>query len=396
MCDIVAHSPFLFGEHVAESSPESESYALSSNVIGAVRKWSDKGQTDENLENEFTNYRKYILRKWIFMLICTIVIIAVAGYAIVVGSYNISYSESYQIIWNYITGHGDGSVKEYIVVNLRTPRIAVAIIGGAGLAVAGVVMQSTLLNPLADPYTTGISSGASFGAALAITGAITILNNNYGIVVNAFIFSLIPVFAIIAISRIKQTSPTVMIMAGIAIMYIFNALTTVIKLWANPNDLQTLYEWQVGTVSRTSWEEIPLMLAITLAGIIFMQLTSRKLNVLATGEDSANALGVDANKLRTINLLVVSLVTASIVSFTGLIGFVGLVAPHIARIFVGSDNRYLLPCSAFLGAALLVLSDLVGRIVIYPSTLQAGVIMSFLGGPMFLWLIMRRRSQVWA
>ncbi len=381
---------------MAESSPESESYALSSNVIGAVRKWSDKGQADENLENEFTNYRKYILRKWIFMLICTIVIIAVAGYAIVVGSYNISYSESYQIIWNYITGHGDGSVKEYIVVNLRTPRIAVAIIGGAGLAVAGVVMQSTLLNPLADPYTTGISSGASFGAALAITGAITILNNNYGIVVNAFIFSLIPVFAIIAISRIKQTSPTVMIMAGIAIMYIFNALTTVIKLWANPNDLQTLYEWQVGTVSRTSWEEIPLMLAITLAGIIFMQLTSRKLNVLATGEDSANALGVDANKLRTINLLVVSLVTASIVSFTGLIGFVGLVAPHIARIFVGSDNRYLLPCSAFLGAALLVLSDLVGRIVIYPSTLQAGVIMSFLGGPMFLWLIMRRRSQVWA
>ena len=276
------------------------------------------------------------------------------------------------------------------------PRIAVGIIAGAGLAVAGVVMQSTLLNPLADPYTTGISSGASFGATIAMTMGVTVATGQYAIVLNAFIFSLVPMFVIMAVAKIKNSSPTVMIMAGIAVMYIFNACTTVMMLWANPNDLQAVYEWQVGSVSRVTWDQVPIMFVVVLIGIIVMQLLSKKLNVLATGEDSANALGVNATQLRMINLLVVSLVSASIVSFTGLIGFVGLVSPHIARIFIGSDNRYLIPCSAVLGSAFIVGADLVGRVIVAPATLQVGVVMAFLGGPMFLWLIMRKKSQVWA
>ncbi len=375
---------------------ESNECGLSRGVVEAVHRWTREEVNEQAFNSTVETYHRSIFKKWIFMAVCALVIIFVAGYAITLGAYNIGYLESYEILWNHLMGNIGDTTKDYIVVDLRTPRIAVAIIGGAGLAVAGVVMQSTLLNPLADSYTTGISSGASFGASVALVGGITILDNQYGLIVNAFIFALIPMFAIIAVSKIKNTSPTVMIMAGIAIMYIFNACTTVLKLWANPNDLQELYEWQVGSVSRTGWDGVPLMFIVVFAGIVFMQITSRKLNVLATGEDSANALGVDASKLRTINLLVVSLVAAAVVAFTGLIGFVGLVAPHIARIFVGSDNRYLIPCSAFLGAALLVLSDLVGRVVIYPSTIQAGVIMAFLGGPMFLWLVMRRKSQVWA
>ncbi len=361
-----------------------------------MKKWNSKETDTEGFQQTASRYHRFILIKWIFMAVCAAIIMIVAGFAITIGAYDIGFLESYEIIIDHILGNVSDTTKDFVVMDLRTPRIVVAIIGGAGLAASGVVMQSTLLNPLADPYTAGISSGASFGATIALVGGITILSNEYGLIFNAFVFSLIPMFAIITVSKIKNTSPTVMIMAGIAIMYIFNAMTTVLKLWANPNNLQELLEWQVGSVSRTGWDGIPIMLTVTFVGILAMQFMSRKLNVLATGEDSANSLGIDANRLRIINLLIVSVVTAAIVSFTGLIGFVGLVAPHIARIFVGSDNRYLLPCSAFLGAALLVVSDVVGRIIIYPSTLQAGVIMSFLGGPMFLWLIMRRNSRIWS
>ncbi len=384
------------GERMTANEDRLEPCRLSASVVGSVTRWSKKDVDVSRFKEAVSKYHRYIVIKWLFMAICSVIIFLVAGYAITIGSYDIRFFECYQVLWDHITGNVGDTMRDYIVVQLRTPRIVVAIIAGAGLAVAGVVMQSTLLNPLADPYTAGISSGASFGATIALVGGITILSNDYGLIVNAFVFSLIPTFVIIFVSKIKNTSPTVMVMAGIAIMYIFNACTTVLKLWANPNTLQELYEWQVGSVSRTGWDGIPIMLAITLAGIIVMQFLSRKLNVLATGEDSANSLGIDANRLRIINLLIVSLVTASIVSFTGLIGFVGLVAPHVARIFVGADNRYLLPCSAFLGATLLLVSDLVGRVIIYPSTIQAGVIMSFLGGPMFLWLIMRRKSKIWS
>lgn len=377
------------------STEEFNTAPISDTVLSAVRRWSDFDSTSEEMGRSFEDYHRYLVRKVVFIMICLLTIFVVAGLAITVGSYNITFTEAYRILWEHLTNDVQDTTKDYIVVDLRAPRIVVGIITGAGLAVAGVVMQSTLLNPLADPYTTGISSGASFGATLAFTAGASITTGQFAIVVNAFVFALIPMAMILGVSKIKNSSPTMMIMAGIAVMYIFNALTTVLKLWADPNSLSQLYEWQVGSVSMTSWDEVPIMIVVTLAGIISMQIVSRKLNVLATGEESANALGLNAGQMRMLCLLIVSLMTATIVSFTGLIGFVGLVAPHIARIFVGADNRYLIPASASLGAALLVVADLVGRIIVQPATLQAGVMMAFLGGPMFLWLIMRRQSRVW-
>jgi iron complex transport system permease protein len=257
-------------------------------------------------------------------------------------------------------------------------------------------MQSTLMNPLADPYTTGVSSGASFGATLAITMGATVGSlGNYGLIVNAFIFSLIPTLLIVSVAKMKNASPTVMIMAGIAVMYIFNALTTVMMLWANPNDMAEVYRWQVGSLTKGSWSHIPIVLAVVAAGIVVIQLLSRKLNVLSTGDDNANSMGVDASRLRTVNLVIVSLVAAAVVSFTGLIGFVGLVSPHMVRMVIGPDNRYLVIGSAAFGAAMLILADLVGRTIIAPAVLEVGVITAFLGGPVFLWLMMKRNSEIW-
>lgn len=369
---------------------------ISSKVVDAVAEWYSESPPSGESSDVFEGYRRLQSLKWLFIIGCIVVTVVVSAYAITVGSYDYSIMDVYRTVFNHITGNIEDADMDYIVVTLRSPRVAVAIIAGMGLAVAGVVMQSTLLNPLADPYTTGISSGASFGATMAMTLGITVASGQYAIILNAFLFSLIPMAAIITVARLRHASPTTMIMAGIAIMYIFNACTTVMMLWADPNDLQSVYEWQVGSVSKNKWPEIPMMLVITVAGVIAMQILSRKLNVLSTGDESAKSLGLDVDKMRTLNLVIISFMSAAIVSLTGLIGFVGLVAPHVARLFVGPDNRFLIPASAALGAALLVCADLVGRVVIAPAVLPVGVIMAFIGGPMFLWLMLRKNSRVWS
>ena len=368
---------------------------ISSKVTDAAGLWFSNASGGV-ASDTFEDYRKYQSRKWVFIAVCMVVTVIVAALAITYGAYDLSIIDVYSIIFDHITGNIQDTDMDYVVVTLRSPRVVVAIIAGVALAIAGVVMQSTLLNPLADPYTTGISSGASFGATMAMTLGLTVASGQYAIVLNAFIFSLIPMFAILGVARLKHASPTTMIMAGIAIMYVFNACTTVMMLWADPNDMDAVYEWQVGSVSKNKWTEIPLMLVVTVIGTVMMQILSRKLNVLATGDDSARSLGMNVDQMRTLNLLVVSLMTAAIVSFTGMIGFVGLVAPHIARLFVGPDNRFLIPASAALGAALLVCADLLGRIVIAPAVLPVGVVMSFIGGPMFLWLMLRKKSRMWS
>ena len=364
-------------------------------VSHKVTRWLSEDADIEQQEASFLDYKRYVARKWVFMAICVVVIVLVTGYAVTYGTYDIGFLESYQIIWDHITGNITDTMKDHIIVNLRMPRVVVGIAAGAGLAVAGAVMQSTLMNPLADSYTTGVSSGASFGATLAMTMGMTAASGSQAIVINAFLFALIPTAMIISTSKMKNTSPTVMIMAGIAIMYIFNALTTVLKLWADESTLAEVYHWQVGSLAGTSWSEVPIMIVAVLAGTIAVQLLSRKLNVLATGDETARALGIDASKMRTILLAIVALMSAAVVSFTGLIGFVGLVTPHVVRIFIGADNRYLIPASAIAGSALLVSADLLGRAILSPIVLQVGVVMAFMGGPMFLWLLMRKNTRVW-
>ena len=195
--------------------------------------------------------------------------------------------------------------------------------------------------------------------------------------------------------RKKRASPTTIILAGIAIMYIFNAMTTLLMLMADPNDLADVYSWQVGSLGITTWSDIPIMAIVSFAGFIVLWSLSGKINVLASGDENAKSLGVDADKLRILSLGVVSLVAAAIVSFTGIIGFVGLVCPHVARMFIGSDNRYLLPASAAFGVVMLLVADLIGRVIIAPAVLQVGVITAFIGGPMLIYLLMKQKKEAW-
>lgn len=346
-----------------------------------------------------TSHRTSVVRRILLIAACAVICFVTAGVAIVTGEYDIGFFESYRILLDHIMGNIGADrvsmIKNFIVWDLRLPAIIVAILAGIGLATSGAAMQSTLRNPLADPYTTGISSGAAFGATIAIVYFGGVATGNATTVAFAFFFALIPTALIVSLSVTKKVSPVSMIMAGIAVMYIFNAITTMIKLWADPNDLEAIYIWSVGSFSMIRWDDLPMMAAVSLMGSLAIFLISNKLNILASGDECAKSMGIDASRMRIVCLIIVSLVTASIVSFTGIIGFVGLVAPHVVRLFIGSDNKFLIPASAAFGAALLLVSDLVGRTIIAPSVIQVGVITSFIGGPLFLYLVIRQKKEVW-
>ena len=363
-------------------------------VNDAVDAWISREDV-QSASSEVDDYGKYIRRKWIFIIGCIVAAFLASGYSLKVGAYDIGNAETYQTIWEHITGNIRPGNDDYVIWDLKLPRTITAILAGVGLAAAGAVMQSILRNPLADPYTTGISSGASFGATIAIGLGLTIGSAGYAVIANAFVFALIPMGVIMLVSKMRNASPGTMIMAGIAVMYVFNAMTTMIKLFVDPDKLSAIFEWSVGTLEGTNWDNVQIMFVVVLVGVILLQLIARMLNVISTGDESSRSIGVDAEKLRLIALLIVSLLAAGVVSFTGLIGFVGLVCPHIARLVIGSDNRYLIPASAAFGAALLLVADGIGRWVISPSTIQVGVITAFIGAPLFLYLIIKNKKDEW-
>lgn len=318
------------------------------------------------------------------------------------GKYSIGFLESYGILIDHLKGivptEGVERMKHYVVWDLRLPRALAGLAVGAGLGMCGAVMQSSLKNPLADPYTTGIASGASLGASVAIILGLCIIPGIYGegaIVVNAFAFALVPVILIISMSRFKKNiTPAGMILIGIAVMYIFSATTTLLKITASEESLAEVYIWSVGTLGKAGWDNVWYMIAAAAAGIVVFQSLARRLNVLVMCDSGAVALGVDPKRVRLASLGVVSLVTAVLVSFTGTIGFVGLVAPHMVRMFIGSDNRYLIPASAAFGALMLLASDCVAR-NIAAVELPVGTITALIGGPLFLYLIIRQTKSAW-
>lgn len=343
-------------------------------------------------------YHRYVALKILFIIVCIVLMFIVMGYAATIGSANYTTMDVYRTIWNHFFDPSSVDSKmDSVIFEIRLPRIMTGLVAGMSLGVAGAAMQSMMKNPLADPYTTGISSGASFGATLALGLGFTVtgVGGTVGLVTTAFVFSLIPAAVIVLISSLKNTSASTMILAGIAVMYLFNACTTIIKLTVSEQSLSAVYQWSIGDLSTTTWESFVVIAVFAAAGTAILFAMSKKLNILITGDRNATALGLNAHRLRIILLVLISLMAASVVCFTGIIGFIGLVAPHIVRIFLGSDNRYLIPASAAFGAVLLMVSDLVSRVIIAPTFLPVGVITAFIGCPLFLYLLIKQRNAVW-
>ncbi|HIP25831.1 MAG TPA: iron ABC transporter permease [Archaeoglobus profundus] len=335
-------------------------------------------------------YIKRVKVKLLFIFLLILLTFISAGIAITLGSYKVEFLDVYKIIFKCLFSKPE-NVQEAVIWELRLPRVLGAIVVGSSLSLAGAMVQGVLRNPLATPYTLGISSAAALGAAFAI-----LYLSPFLVIPLAFLFSLIPIFIILSISKIKGATPETMILSGIAMLYIFSAVTTLLMYFANPHDVKTVYFWMVGDLSRITWNNLPIMATILIICSILLLLKVWDVNVLmAVGDENAKSIGVDPERTRIGTMLISSFLTASMVSFTGTIGFVCLVAPHICRILIGGDYRFLLPASTIFGGLLLLGCDTIARTIIAPVVLPVGTITNCLGGPMFLYLLIRRRREYW-
>ena len=351
-----------------------------------------EGATEaENIINE---YRAYKYAKALMLIVVLFLCLIALGVDIGLGPYSIDFIKVYEEIINrFFDWGGTLDLEGKIVWELRMPRVLTALLAGLGLAMAGSAMQSMMKNPLADPYTTGISSGAALGATLSITLGIALIPGNFGTVANAFVFALIPAAFIILMSIYRKPSPAMIILSGISLMYIFNAIQSYLMIIADPNAASAVYNWTVGTLNGASWDKVPFLFAVALLGGIVLMYMARILNTMNSGDAYSKSIGINVNRSRIIILVTISMVAAGIVSFTGIIGFIGLVGPHIARIFVGSDNKILIPAAGLMGAGLMLLADCVVQIV--AETMPVGIITSIIGGPIFMFLILRQKKEVW-
>lgn len=339
-------------------------------------------------------YKGYIRFKLLFILLLGIATLLTALLAICAGSAGLSLKE----VVLTLLGHGS-SQSATVVFNIRMPRIITAIVAGIGLATVGCAMQSILRNPLASASTLGIAQGAAFGASFAIIvlGAgmqnqtldgVTI-SNPYMVSICAFISAMMSTLIILGLSHFKKVTPESMVLSGVALSTMFSGATTLLQYFAADVKVAAVVFWTFGDLGRTSWSEVIIMSVMTMLSLIYLAFNCWNFNALQNGEETAKGLGVNVDGMRLAGMFICSLTASTIVSFVGIINFIGLIAPHIVRRFIGSDYRYLLPSSALMGALLLLLSDTAARVVVAPVILPIGAITSLLGAPLFLYLLFK-------
>ena len=288
-----------------------------------------------------------------------------------------------------------GVKLEVVVWDYRLPIAVTAILVGAMLGAAGAEMQTILNNPLAEPFTLGVSSAASFGAALAIVTGLSLVPNIGPLIVtmNAFLFALVTCALLLLASRLRGAGADTMVLFGIAIFFTFNALLAMMQYGASEDELSRIVFWMMGSLSRASWEKIQLGALLLLLTLPFCMLRGWQLTALRMGEETARSMGVDVGRLRVELLVCISLLAATAVSFVGTVGFVGLVGPHIARMLVGEDQRFFLPLSAIVGALVLSIASIVSKTVTPGVLYPIGIVTALIGVPVFVSLILSTRKE---
>jgi iron complex transport system permease protein len=293
---------------------------------------------------------------------------------------------------------GSAEPSTYAIVwLLRLPVALMAIVVGSSLAIAGVQMQTILDNPLASPFTLGISSAAGFGAAIALILGVAIIPwaLQFVVVINAFTISMLTCLLVYLIARKAKMSSETMVLTGIAITFFFGAIMSLLQYFASEQELQAIIFWLFGSLMRTTWPKLAISSAILCLVLFMLSKDLWKLTTLRLGEEKARSLGINTEKLRLRVFILVSLLTSAAVCFVGSIGFIGLTGPHMARMLVGEDQRFFLPAAALGGALLLSVASIAGKLVIPGIILPIGTVTSFIGGPIFVYLIIKRRRSYW-
>ena len=358
--------------------------------------------SDKNRHKEISlDYITLTQRKVFMGLLLIILLLLSSFYSIRVGSYHITVGKLFEIL---LEGKGD-HVLNHVLWEIRLPRTFAALIAGAGLGLAGAIMQNLLRNPLASPFTLGVSQGAAFGAASAIillgagqtyrvgNEAVTI-NSPYMVVIFAFLGSLVAVFSILLLSVLRGISPESLILAGVALSSFFGAATMLLQYFASDMQIAATVFWTFGDLGKAGWNDNLLMLIVLVPSFVYFFYRSWSYNALEWGDEVAKSLGVNIKVLRILGMVISSLVASVMIAFLGIIGFIGLISPHVVRLIVGNDHRFLIPYSALFGGFLLLLSDILARKVMAPVILPVGILTSFAGAPLFIYLLIKRRRII--
>lgn len=301
-----------------------------------------------------------------------------------------------------IGGAGEAAVR-HVLWNIRLPQVAAALLAGACLGVSGTAMQNVLRNPLASPFTLGISQGAVFGAVFAIivlgagTAAVTeaeasVAASPHVIVACAFAGSLVTVGALVGLSSLRHLSPAALILAGVALSAFFGSATMLLQYFASDIEIASAVFWTFGDLRKAQWTDLGVVAVALAPPAAFFVWKGWDYNAMIWGDDTARSLGVSVHRLRLVSLVLAALAASVTTAFMGIIGFVGLIAPHIVRMVIGPDHRFLFPYAALAGALLLMVSDLLARSVMAPVVLPVGILTSFAGAPLFLYLLLKHRD----
>ncbi|OKY77506.1 MAG: ABC-type Fe(3+)-siderophore transport system permease component [Candidatus Methanohalarchaeum thermophilum] len=346
------------------------------------------------------SFRKFLdleADKRIFILLLLVLTLVISVISVGLGAVKISpikvikvVLERIPLIGQYVTADYGGGI-EAIILDLRVPRVILAVVVGAALATAGAIMQGLFKNPLADPYIVGLSSGSALGAAIAIVTGLTAITN-LSIPVVAFLGGLITISIVYAIAKEgRKVHVDTLLLAGVAFSFLLSALTRFIMYFSGDQIHEVMF-WVLGGLTGADWNAIMVSSPVVFLGVIASFPLAKYLDAIMLGEEDAMYLGVDVDKIKKVLLADASLITAIAVAYSGVIGFVGLIPPHIVRIIIGPKHKSLIPASALLGALFLVLSDIFARMVLAPTEIPVGIITAISGAPFFIYLLWRRKK----
>ena len=359
---------------------------------------------DMNRKNEKTlsvseQYNVAKAKKIAIILILLALVFLFFVVSVFVGSGTLSFKEVFLAIFNK-----GSETARLIVRRIRFPRVIAALVAGGGLAVSGLVMQTVLKNPLASPTTLGVSNAAVFGANFAIIvvgagafhsthGSWLSISNPYLVSTFSFLSAIIAAGSILLLARLKNLNASAIVLAGVAVSAIFQAGTTLIQYFASDTQVASAVYWTFGDLGRASYKTDLIMFIVVAVSTLFFFLKRWDFSAMSGGIAYAKTLGVNTRFMTIMSLLLASLITSVTVSFLGIIGFVGLTAPQFMKRIVGDDYRYLLPSSFLAGALLLLISDILGRLPIFGTSVPVGVVTSLIGGPVFLTILLRRKKN---
>ena len=339
------------------------------------------------------NYKLVIILLFLFLILSI-------GIFATIGSASISVLDTFKIIASkvpvlrrFVDISNISSSSMIIIWCIRLPRVLLGVLVGASLSMAGAAFQGMFKNPMADPYVIGVSSGAALGATIAIILKLSFsFFNISAISILAFIGALVAVFLVYNIARIKNQVPvTTLLLSGVAIGQFFTAIMSFLMVIYN-NDMAKIIYWTMGSLAGKGWDPIIGLTIPVLISMVLINFFARDLNIMLTGEESAKSLGVDVEKTKVYILILGTFMTSLVVSVSGIIGFVGLIIPHIVRLLIGPDHRILLPASALLGGIFMIFTDTIARMIISPIEIPVGIITALFGGPFFIYLLKKKKN----